>query len=219
MIDNRSGKYMFKRCIINIRKHKLPQIVRQDVWETYIGNAYKAKCFCCETRDITPFYFECGHIVAEINGGKNATCNLLPTCAQCNRSMGKNNYFVFKSKLHNKIHCNISLKESDIIEYYNYYRDNISCQQLLNFTSEWKKLLESSMILKSQNTDSINLQCHCGYKFDLQNKKTNINIFCGNTRCTILDIICDHIPCLINTPDFIGNTKKLKSYNDWKKIR
>lgn len=71
------------------RKKTIPKALRASVWHTYIGQEIGlTKCPCCETSDITPFNFECGHIIAESKGGTTTLDNLRPICGTCNRSMG-----------------------------------------------------------------------------------------------------------------------------------
>lgn len=73
------------------RKKKISSQVRFDVWNTYIGNNIKAKCFCCWKNTITPFTyyntFQAGHIHSEANGGEISIGNLLPICRDCNCNM------------------------------------------------------------------------------------------------------------------------------------
>jgi hypothetical protein len=58
------------------------------VWYKYIGETVgKAKCMCCNLRDIWQNDHHCGHIQAESKGGKNELENLRPICAKCNQSM------------------------------------------------------------------------------------------------------------------------------------
>ena len=69
------------------RKTPIPASLRAAVWNTYIGEERgKCKCPVCNTHDITPFTFHCGHVVAEANGGLTNLENLRPICAQCNTS-------------------------------------------------------------------------------------------------------------------------------------
>lgn len=71
------------------RKKTIPKALRASVWHAYIGQEIgMTKCPCCETSDITPFNFECGHIMAETKGGSTTIDNLRPICGTCNRSMG-----------------------------------------------------------------------------------------------------------------------------------
>ena len=39
--------------------------------------------------------FECGHVKAKTNGGKNSVENLRPICGICNKSMGTNHMYDF----------------------------------------------------------------------------------------------------------------------------
>ena len=69
-------------------KKTIPKPLKIKVWNTYIGeNIGKAKCLCCKHIDITQLIFECGHIIAEANGGEISLNNLRPICSTCNKSM------------------------------------------------------------------------------------------------------------------------------------
>ena len=62
----------------------------------------KATCLllqisCCKHEDIRQIEFHCGHVIAEINGGKTEIHNLRPICAQCNLSMGSMDMNEYKS--------------------------------------------------------------------------------------------------------------------------
>ena len=76
-------------------KIKLPKVLRSLVWTTHIGRSFDAKCYCCKEATITPFDFECGHIVAERHGGSGCVSNLRPICRSCNASMKTRNMHEF----------------------------------------------------------------------------------------------------------------------------
>ena len=79
------------------RKAPIPAALRAAVWNTYIGAAKgKAKCPVCESQEISTFTFECGHVIAEANGGPTNLENLRPICGTCNRSSGTRNMMEFK---------------------------------------------------------------------------------------------------------------------------
>lgn len=48
-------------------------------------------CMCCKTIYITQHNFQCGHVVADANGGSTNVNNLRPICTLCNQSMGVTN--------------------------------------------------------------------------------------------------------------------------------
>jgi hypothetical protein len=86
------------------RKNKtIPKKIRELVWNKYIGiDIGRTACFCCKTTEISQMNFHCGHIISEYNNGPTTIDNLIPICALCNTSMGKNNLYDFmdKYKLH-----------------------------------------------------------------------------------------------------------------------
>ena len=70
------------------------------VWDRYIGLHFgSCKCFCCKTMTIYQIMFECGHVVAEKNGGLTNIDNLRPVCSTCNKSMGTKNMVDFSITL------------------------------------------------------------------------------------------------------------------------
>ena len=76
-------------------KDKITDAVRAVVWETYNGECYKAKCFCCRTNMLTVFDFDCGYIISEKHGGKATVQNLRPICGTCTESIGTENMMTF----------------------------------------------------------------------------------------------------------------------------
>ena len=75
-----------------VKKKKIPQTLRIQVWNKWIGEEIgKTKCLCCKLHDISQLNFNCGHIVAESKGGELKTENLKPICQSCNNSMGTQN--------------------------------------------------------------------------------------------------------------------------------
>ena len=74
------------------KKKPISAAIKRLVWNTHIGEDIgKHKCLCCKTTDITQMSFNCGHIIAEANGGDLIVSNLKPICQNCNSSMGTRN--------------------------------------------------------------------------------------------------------------------------------
>jgi hypothetical protein len=70
------------------KKKPISATIKRLVWNTNIGEQIgKAKCMCCNVTDITQMSFNCGHIIAESNGGETIVSNLKPICQNCNSSM------------------------------------------------------------------------------------------------------------------------------------
>lgn len=81
------------------KKKSIPKPIKIAVWNKYIGLAKGiGQCETCR-RDINQMEFECGHVVAESNGGQIVLDNFRPVCGTCNKSMGTQNLFYFKEKL------------------------------------------------------------------------------------------------------------------------
>lgn len=82
------------------KKKAIPATIKRLVWNTNIGEMIgKSKCLCCKSTDITQMSFNCGHIVAEANGGDTIVSNLKPICQNCNSSMGTKNMDDFMKSL------------------------------------------------------------------------------------------------------------------------
>jgi hypothetical protein len=74
------------------KKKTISSTIKKLVWNINIGETIgKAKCMCCNSTDITQMSFNCGHIIAEANGGNTIVSNLKPICQNCNSSMGTKN--------------------------------------------------------------------------------------------------------------------------------
>jgi len=82
------------------KKKPIAATIKRLVWNTNIGEDIgKSKCMCCNSTDITQMSFNCGHIVAEANGGDTIVSNLKPICQNCNSSMGTKNMENFMKSL------------------------------------------------------------------------------------------------------------------------
>jgi len=82
------------------KKKTISATIKKLVWNTNIGEEIgKAKCLCCKSTDITQLSFNCGHIIAEANGGETIVSNLKPICQNCNSSMGTKNMNDFMETL------------------------------------------------------------------------------------------------------------------------
>ena len=73
------------------KKKKIPPVKRKKIWEKYIGNKACDVCTCCRETEISMLNYDCGHIVAESEGGTLEIDNLRPICKSCNSSMGTTN--------------------------------------------------------------------------------------------------------------------------------
>jgi len=82
------------------KKKTISSTIKKLVWNTNIGEDIgKSKCLCCKSTDITQISFNCGHIIAEANGGETIVSNLKPVCQNCNSSMGTKNMNDFMETL------------------------------------------------------------------------------------------------------------------------
>jgi 5-methylcytosine-specific restriction endonuclease McrA len=86
------NKNPIRKQIVKYHKKSIPKALKKIVWDTYVGeNIGVTKCMCCKHQNIRQIEFHCGHVIAEVNGGKTTLENLRPICAQCNLSMGRKN--------------------------------------------------------------------------------------------------------------------------------
>lgn len=78
------------------RRQGITGEMRLAVWETWVGQRTRAKCFCCWQADITQLSnyktFHAGHIISDHNGGETSIENMLPICRDCNMNMGAENW-------------------------------------------------------------------------------------------------------------------------------
>lgn len=81
------------------KKRNIPKRVKDLCWEKWVGKDIGSHtCLCCETTIIRMNSFHCGHVIAEADGGGVEPDNLRPICADCNLSMGKENFNDFKAR-------------------------------------------------------------------------------------------------------------------------
>ena len=100
VIENKSNEIPNIVVKKKYKKKSIPLALKKLVWNKYIGEEIgKAKCLCCGLTDISQISFNCGHIIAEVNGGNMCIDNLMPICQNCNSSMGSMNLLEFKKIL------------------------------------------------------------------------------------------------------------------------
>jgi hypothetical protein len=92
LLDNNMMK---KQQNINTTQ-KIPKILKNKVWDTFIGQEYGiGKCYCCNN-NIDSKNFEAGHVIASSKNGQTILENLRPICGCCNKSIGTMNLEEFK---------------------------------------------------------------------------------------------------------------------------
>lgn len=79
------------------RKARINKALRLAVWAGRF-RVEARPCPVCETALITPFDFECGHVVAEASGGRTDVTNLVPVCRTCNGAMQREHLWRFKAR-------------------------------------------------------------------------------------------------------------------------
>lgn len=83
------------------RRENIPKKIRDDVWLKFHGKHMNGSCYVCEGK-IDYMAWECGHIIADAEGGRTEINNLVTLCKACNRSMGKRNLNEYKEKYYSK---------------------------------------------------------------------------------------------------------------------
>ena len=84
---------------VKVKKKSIPKVMKDLCWSKYVGDTVgKTLCMCCETNEIKMNDFQCGHVIAEANGGRITVDNLRPICKACNVSMGTENLNEFKMR-------------------------------------------------------------------------------------------------------------------------
>lgn len=94
-VEQTQSGHKASEIIKKTTKTIIPKALRDTVFTTYCKSYDNAQCFVGCGDKITPFNFECGHVVSEHNGGKTTIENLRPVCGRCNRSMGTKNMYDF----------------------------------------------------------------------------------------------------------------------------
>jgi hypothetical protein len=80
------------------RKKTINKQLRMEIWDTFIGSSKEGLCLCCSRTSLDRDNFECGHILAERNGGDISIQNLRPICSTCNGGMGTINMLEYMNQ-------------------------------------------------------------------------------------------------------------------------
>jgi|SRR3989344_1696908 len=82
---------------------RIPDKLREEVWNYYNKNKGQVNCPICEYNLIHPGHFHCGHIISQVNNGETILNNLKPICGSCNLSMATYNMNIFEDLIKNEI--------------------------------------------------------------------------------------------------------------------
>lgn len=97
LIDNNPIETPLSPPLKKRRKQTIPKALKIAVWKKCVGMEVGTTfCSVCGTNTISQMDFQCGHIIAEAEGGETILSNLQPICSKCNQSMGKKNLNSFK---------------------------------------------------------------------------------------------------------------------------
>lgn len=84
-----------------IKKKKIPQKLRKEVWVTEFKTKTVCKCpipHCKNELHMKNGGFHAGHLISEVNGGEVKLSNLRPICSSCNIDMGTTNWNDYESQ-------------------------------------------------------------------------------------------------------------------------
>ncbi len=103
------------------KKKTIPKALRLKVWSNNFKESMVGTCYIC-VKQLNYEDYQCGHIQAEVLGGKTEESNLKPVCSTCNQSMGTTNMDEFKKKFNgapnadntNKMNTFVNLTGGDI---------------------------------------------------------------------------------------------------------
>ena len=73
------------------KRHVISKALKDSVFSKYCQSYDNAFCYVGCGEKITPFNFECGHVVSINDDGETTLDNLRPICSRCNKSMGTKN--------------------------------------------------------------------------------------------------------------------------------
>ena len=117
--------------VVKLRKKTIPALLKQSVWNTYIGvEIGKAQCARCNI-DITQMSFYCGRLIPESNEGELEVKNLRPICKGCNASIGKRNKKQ-PLQIYQFIKEDIKLVLPDLSKIEEFKSENINCIKVIN---------------------------------------------------------------------------------------
>lgn len=127
-------------------KKSIPKPLKDQVWETYIGNDIaRTKCLCCNHNEIRMNSFHCAHVIAESKGGETNVKNLRPICSTCNLSMKTENMFEYQRR------CGFSdLKDCKSDSKYDY--KNFDSKEIESSDEEIVTSKSSKLIIPSNDT-------------------------------------------------------------------
>ena len=219
-----------------VLKKTIPKTLKNNVWDLYIGKEKGiGECFTCH-KEIDSKHFECGHVIADSDGGDITIENLRPVCSLCNKSMGTMNMNIFKDKLAKSSKIVIL---SQFLNKYKFvsnqpnlsnqqnlsYLSNLSNQPNLSYLSNLSNLSTKSEI-KIENYDNVlfesieKLWCNIDIITEFvtlyQKDKTNTSILESINYITEY-VPCNNLSCWI--PDngihkYLQNTHPDQSYKE-----
>jgi hypothetical protein len=192
--------------------YKVSAILKSLTWNHRIGKQFgEAKCLCCETNTISQLVHETGHIIPVSRGGKNHVENLMPICLLCNRSMQTTNFFVYKASLQGEPLINehkLNDMQKSIYYYYRYMAKNMT-MNIIALTMKYSRIEIGDNYINT-------IKCKCGYEFIYRTSDNDFALTSENTKQHLVDVICDHMQCLINNKIFINKTIRIPSFIELK---
>jgi hypothetical protein len=191
-------------------KKAIPKRLRVLVWDQTFGvDARNALCYCCRTNQISIESFECGHSIAEREGGLTVEDNLKPICSLCNRSMGTKSIEDFRTILARTI-PSIRTQTStidDLSSRLRFMAIDTPCEVPTSIAEIWNRISSHHTKMyfdKMVSCDGSELAAAnpALYErlryiyFSLYYHDTLPKFFCFQTQTEILDLYKFHIRCL-----------------------
>jgi hypothetical protein len=158
-------------------KDKISQELKLEVWRKHNGFKNKVICPCCNIYKIYSNNYDCGHIIAEANGGKTNVNNLIPICHKCNCSMMTTSFYDFRDILNGKKEANNISTMLNTKVWYTYFKnENMNeCQCCLKDNIDINTF-ECGMIKCKNNGGKIILENLCPVCHECHKKLKNKNI-------------------------------------------
>jgi hypothetical protein len=189
-------------------KTKIPKAMKTQVWMKEIGNKIIGECYICQ-REVRNDNFDCGHIIAEANGGKTEVENMRVVCGPCNKSCYTKNLEEFKKLLKTPNTNNQDQPQQNDTKISGISNDSKE-KLIINVTNYWNMIKDCESRIDASNmlNAKINIIREKTLKFRENNKDaTSYYIF------NIENLIPNQSPSSMINMKRMSEMKKY--YDDW----
>ncbi|ATZ80971.1 hypothetical protein BMW23_0926 [Bodo saltans virus] len=161
------------------------------VWQKHNGNKDKVLCPCCNIYEIYSNNYDCGHMIAEANGGETSVKNLIPICHKCNCSMNTTSFFDFRNILNGKKEVEKIPEMLRTKVWHSYYKDGKIHECLCCMENNINiNTFECGLIVCKKNGGRIILNNLCPVCNNCYKKLRNKNIKELNNKFGKIDCCC-----------------------------